>query len=95
LLTKAEARRPQRRPKPEERISFRTSGAHLPSFILWLGCRAEIPFGTITLTARVDDQAPERRKIVVDPVPRAAAAAPLSTTDQNVPKPGSFPAVLR
>src|SRR5262249_61817563 len=36
----------------------------------WPDSRAEIPFGTITLTARVDDQEPERRKIIFDPVPR-------------------------
>jgi catalase len=36
----------------------------------WPASRAEIPFGTITLTARVDDQAPERRKIIFDPLPR-------------------------
>jgi catalase len=36
----------------------------------WPGNRAEIPFGTITLTARVDEQAPDRRKIIFDPIPR-------------------------
>jgi catalase len=36
----------------------------------WPSNRKEIPFGTITLTARVDDQAPERRKIIFDPLPR-------------------------
>ena len=36
----------------------------------WPDSRTEIPFGTITLTARVDDQEPERRKIIFDPVPR-------------------------
>jgi catalase len=36
----------------------------------WPGSRVEIPFGTLTLTARVDDQEPERRKIIFDPVPR-------------------------
>jgi len=36
----------------------------------WPDSRTEIPFGTITLTARVDDQVPERRKIIFDPVPR-------------------------
>jgi catalase len=36
----------------------------------WPETRAEIPFGTITLTARVDDQTPERRKIIFDPLPR-------------------------
>ena len=32
--------------------------------------RAQIPFGTLTLIARVDDQEPERRRIIFDPVPR-------------------------
>lgn len=36
----------------------------------WPANRPEIPFGTISLTARVDDQAPERRKIIFDPIPR-------------------------
>jgi len=36
----------------------------------WPDNRPEIPFGTITLTARVDDQEPERRRIIFDPVPR-------------------------
>lgn len=36
----------------------------------WPAGRKEIPFGTITLTARVDEQAPERRKIIFDPLPR-------------------------
>jgi catalase len=36
----------------------------------WPDSRPEIPFGTITLTARVDDQVPDRRKIIFDPVPR-------------------------
>ena len=36
----------------------------------WPDSRQEIPFGTITLTARVDDQVPERRRIIFDPVPR-------------------------
>jgi len=36
----------------------------------WPESRTEIPFGTITLTARVDDQAPERRKVIFDPLPR-------------------------
>jgi hypothetical protein len=36
----------------------------------WPDSRPEIPFGTITLTARVDDQVPERRRIIFDPVPR-------------------------
>lgn len=36
----------------------------------WPDSRTEIPFGTITLTARVDDQVPDRRKIIFDPAPR-------------------------
>ena len=36
----------------------------------WPDSRKEVPFGTITLTARVDEQEPERRKISFDPLPR-------------------------
>jgi len=36
----------------------------------WPDNRAQIPFGTLTLIARVDDQEPERRRIIFDPVPR-------------------------
>jgi catalase len=38
--------------------------------VTWPDDRPEIRFGTITVTARVDDQEPERRKIIFDPVPR-------------------------
>jgi catalase len=38
--------------------------------VTWPDSRTEIPFGTINLTARVDDQAPDRRKIIFDPLPR-------------------------
>jgi catalase len=38
--------------------------------VTWPDRRPESPFGTITLTARVDDQVPERRRIIFDPVPR-------------------------
>jgi catalase len=38
--------------------------------VTWTDGREEVPFGTITVTARVDDQAPERRKIIFDPLPR-------------------------
>jgi catalase len=44
----------------------------------WPAGRAEICFGTITLTARVDDQAPERRKIIFDPLPRVDGIDPSS-----------------
>jgi catalase len=39
--------------------------------VTWPDNRTEIPFGTITLTARIDDQAPDQRKIIFDPIPRA------------------------
>ena len=38
--------------------------------VTWPDDRTEVPFGTITLTARVDDQMPDRRKIIFDPVPK-------------------------
>lgn len=42
----------------------------------WPAGRAEVPFGTITLTARVNDQEPARRKIIFDPVPRVDGIDP-------------------
>jgi catalase len=36
----------------------------------WPESREEIAFGTITVTERVDDQTPERRKMIFDPLPR-------------------------
>jgi catalase len=44
--------------------------------VAWPDSRPEIPFGTITLTARVDDQEPERRRIIFDPVPRVDGIDP-------------------
>jgi catalase len=38
--------------------------------VTWPNDRIEIPFGTITLTSRVDDQAPDLRRIIFDPIPR-------------------------
>ena len=38
--------------------------------VTWPDSRPEIPFGTILLTARVDDQEPERRRTIFDPLPR-------------------------
>ena len=40
------------------------------SSVAWAESRPEIPFGTITLTERVNDMEPERRKIIFDPIPR-------------------------
>jgi catalase len=38
--------------------------------VAWPSGRKEIPFGTITVTARADDQAPQYRKIIFDPEPK-------------------------
>src|SRR5205823_1172712 len=38
--------------------------------VTWPDNRPEIAFGTVMLTARVDDQSPDRRKIIFDPLPR-------------------------
>src|SRR5207253_2124452 len=40
------------------------------SSMAWPESRAELHFGTITLTSRVHDEEPERRKIIFDPIPR-------------------------
>jgi catalase len=48
----------------------------------WPSGRKEIPFGTITLTVRVDDQTPERRKIIFDPVPRVEGIDPCDPLTQ-------------
>ena len=42
----------------------------------WPEGRVEVPFGTLTLTARIDDQGPQRRKIIFDPVPRVDGIDP-------------------
>ena len=44
--------------------------------VAWPESRPEIRFGTITLTARVDDQVPGRRRIIFDPVPRVDGIDP-------------------
>jgi catalase len=47
-----------------------------------------MPFGIVTLTARVDDQEPERRRIIFDPVPRVdgieAAGDPLTEVRADI-----------
>ena len=40
------------------------------SSVPWPEGRTEIPFGVITLSARVDEKEAERRKIIFDPIPR-------------------------
>ena len=56
--------------------------------IAWPDSRPEVAFGTITLAERVDDQAPERRKIIFDPDPRidgiASSGDPLTSTRADV-----------
>jgi catalase len=42
----------------------------------WPDSRREVAFGTITLTARVNDADPEMRKIIFDPVPRVDGIDP-------------------
>jgi len=55
---------------------------------VWPESRTEVPFGTITLTARVDDQTPERRKIIFDPDPRvdgiASSGDPLTAIRSDI-----------
>jgi catalase len=46
------------------------------SSVPWPEGRMEVPFGTITLTSRVDDTVPERRKIIFDPIPRVVGIDP-------------------
>jgi catalase len=54
----------------------------------WPASRAEVPFGKITLTSRVDDQVPERRKIIFDPLPRVegidSAGDPLTAVRSDI-----------
>ena len=54
----------------------------------WPDSRTETLFGTITLTARVDDQVPERRRIIFDPVPRVdgidASGDPLTDVRSDI-----------
>src|SRR5438128_7815667 len=54
----------------------------------WPDSRTEIPFGIITLTARVDDQVPDRRRIIFDPVPRVdgieASGDPLTAVRSDI-----------
>ena len=54
----------------------------------WPDDREEIAFGTITLTSRVDDQTPERRRIIFDPDPRvdgiASSGDPLTSTRSDI-----------
>jgi catalase len=56
--------------------------------VTWPESRTEFPFGIITLIERADDQAPERRKIIFDPVPRVdgidSAGDPLTEVRSDI-----------
>lgn len=44
--------------------------------VVWPETRPEVELGTLALTERVDESAPERRKIIFDPVPRVDGIDP-------------------
>jgi catalase len=44
--------------------------------VIWPETREMVEFGTVMLTERVDELAPERRKIIFDPVPRVDGIDP-------------------
>src|SRR5262249_9732373 len=44
--------------------------------VIWPESRAMVEFGTLVITQRVDELAPERRKIIFDPVPRVDGIDP-------------------
>ena len=46
------------------------------STAVWPDTHPEAAFGTLTLTERVDELAPERRKIIFDPIPRVDGIDP-------------------
>ena len=56
--------------------------------VTWPDSRPEIRFGTITLTTRVDDQVPDRRSIIFDPVPKVdgieASGDPLTEVRSDI-----------
>ncbi|VTT99883.1 catalase : Catalase-related peroxidase OS=Solibacter usitatus (strain Ellin6076) GN=Acid_3434 PE=3 SV=1: Catalase [Gemmataceae bacterium] len=56
--------------------------------VTWPDTRTEVPFGTITLTSVLDDQEPELRKIIFDPLPRVdgidSAGDPLTDVRADV-----------
>jgi catalase len=58
------------------------------STAIWPETRQLVDFGTVSLIERVDELAPERRKIIFDPVPRVdgieSAGDPLTEVRSNV-----------
>ena len=55
---------------------------------LWPETRTQVEFGRLTITERVDELAPERRKIIFDPLPRVdgidSAGDPLTAVRSDV-----------
>lgn len=43
---------------------------------VWPDDREEVPFGTVTITERIDELAPDARKVIFDPVPRVDGIDP-------------------
>ncbi len=58
------------------------------STALWPETRPQVEFGTLAITERVDELAPERRKIIFDPVPRVdgidSAGDPLTAVRSEI-----------
>jgi catalase len=58
------------------------------STALWPESRADLEFGTLALTERVDELAPEQRKIIFDPLPRVdgidSAGDPLTALRSDI-----------
>lgn len=58
------------------------------STALWPETRTNVEFGTLTLKDRVDELAPERRKIIFDPLPRVdgihSAGDPLTAVRSDI-----------
>jgi catalase len=56
--------------------------------VTWPDSRPEMRFGTLSLTQRVDDQEPARRRIIFDPVPRVegldSAGDPLTEVRSDI-----------
>lgn len=59
------------------RVQLAADGDELAdSTVRWPDSRAEVEFGTITLTTRENDTDPELRKIIFDPIPRVDGIDP-------------------
>jgi catalase len=58
------------------------------STAIWPETRTQLEFGTLALTERVDELAPERRKIIFDPLPRVdgidSAGDPLTAVRSDI-----------